>query len=344
MKRTAILAALAVVIAGTAVYWWVHHFAWTPPNELRLYGNLDLRQVNLAFNGNERIETVLVREGDRVEEGQVVATMETQRLKAAEAQVRARVEAQRQVVARLENGTRPQEIDQARANVNAAKADLKNSRLNYERLKKSAGGGATSQQDMDTAKAALDVAEAKLDVNQKALDLAVIGPRKEDIAEARATLLSSKAEHEVSERLLSYATLVSPTNGVVQNRILEPGEMASPQRAVLSIAITDPKWVRVYAEEPDLGKIRMGMTATVTTDSFPGKEYAGWVGFISPVASFTPKTVETTELRSSLVYEVRIFVKDPADELRLGMPATVRIPLTGQDSHNGGGATENGGG
>ena len=342
MKRAAILIVLAVVIAGAAFYWWVHHFAGTPLRELQLHGNLDLRQVNLAFNGNERIETVLVQEGDRVATGQVVATMETQRLRAAEAQVKARVEAQRQVVARLENGTRPQEIDQARANVNAAKADLTNSRLNYERLKKSAGGGATSQQDMDTAKSAMEVAEAKLDVNQKALDSALIGPRKEDIAEARATLLSSRAEHEVSERLLSYATLVSPTNGVVQNRILEPGEMASPQRAVLSIAITDPKWVRVYAEEPDLGKFHTGMTASVTTDSFPGKNYEGWVGFISPVASFTPKTVETTELRSSLVYEVRVFVKDPADELRLGMPATVRIPLTGGDLHDGGDTTKNG--
>ena len=144
-------------------------------------------------------------------------------------------------------------------------------------MKKSAGGGATSQQDLDTAKAAFEVAEAKLRVNQKALDLAVIGPRKEDIAEARATLLADEAEFAVSRQNLAYATLVSPTNGVVQNRILEPGEMASPQRAVLTIAITDPKWVRVYAGEPDLGKIRMGMTATVTTDSFPGKNtMAGW--------------------------------------------------------------------
>jgi HlyD family secretion protein len=344
MKKAMIFIALAVMIAGAAVYWWVHHSAGTSPNELQLYGNLDLRQVNLAFNGNERIETVLVWEGDRVEKGQVVGTLEMKRLEATAAQAKARVEAQRHVVERLVNGTRPQEIDQARANLNAAKADLTNAQLNYERLKKSAGGGATSQQDMDTAKAAFEVAEAKLRVNQKALDLAVIGPRQEDISEARATLLSNEAGFAVSKQDLAYATLVSPTNGVVQNRILEPGEMASPQRAVLTIAITDPKWVRVYAEEPDLGKIRLGMTATVTTDSFPSKKYDGWVGFISPVASFTPKTVETTELRTSLVYEVRIFVKDPADELRLGMPATVRVPLTGIEPNDGGSATENRGG
>ncbi|MGA3115427.1 MAG: efflux RND transporter periplasmic adaptor subunit [Syntrophobacteraceae bacterium] len=344
MKKAMILIVIAVMIAGAAVYWWVHHFAGTSPDELRLYGNVDLRQVNLAFNGNERIETVLSREGDRVKKGQVVGTLEMERLTATAAQAEARAKAQRHVVERLENGTRPQEIDQARANLNAAKADLTNAKLNYERMGKSAGGGATSRQDLDTAKAAFEVAEAKLRVNQKALDLAVIGPRKEDIAEARATLLADEAELAVSRQNLAYATLVSPTNGVVQNRILEPGEMASPQRAVLTIAITDPKWVRVYAGEPDLGKIRMGMTAAVSTDSFPGKKYDGWVGFISPIAAFTPKTVETTDLRTSLVYEVRIFVKDPADELRLGMPATVQIPLTGGDSQNGGGSTENRGG
>lgn len=344
MKKIIMLIMLAAVIGGAAIYWWVHHSAGTSPDELVLYGNLDLRQVNLAFNGNERIETVMVQEGDRVEKEQVVGTLEMERLKATVAQAEARAESQRHVVERLENGTRPEEIDQARANLNAAQADLTNTRLNYERLKKSAGGGATSQQDLDAAQAAFEVAEAKLRVNQKALDLAVIGPRKEDIAEAGATLLAYKADLAVSKQNLVYATLVSPTNGVVQNRILEPGEMASPQRAVLTIAITDPKWVRVYAGEPDLGKIRMGMTATVTTDSFPGKKYDGWVGFISPVASFTPKTVETADLRTSLVYEVRIFVRDPADELRLGMPATVQIALTGGDSHKGGGATENRGG
>ena len=344
MKKPLLLAVLAAVIAGAAVTWWVLHPTGVPPNVLQLYGNVDLRQVNLAFNGSERIETVLAWEGDRVEKGQVVGTLEMDRLKASVAQAEARADAQRHVLERLENGTRPQEIDQARANVNAAQTDLTNTRRTYERLKKSAAGLATSQQDLDAAQAAFEVAEARLRVNQKALDLAVIGPRKEDIAEARATLLADEAELALSKRNLAYATLVSPTNGVVQNRILEPGEMASPQRAVLTIAITDPKWVRVYAEEPDLGKIRMGMPATITTDSFPGRKYDGWVGFISPVASFTPKAVETTDLRTSLVYEVRIFVKDPADELRLGMPSTARISLTGADSHNGGDLAENRGG
>jgi HlyD family secretion protein len=113
--------------------------------------------------------------------------------------------------------------------------------------------------------------------------------------------------------------------------------MASPLRPVFSLAITDPKWVRAYVSEPDLGKVRPGMAASVAVDSFPGRRFDGWVGFISPVAEFTPKAVQTEELRTSLVYEVRVFVKDPADELRLGMPATVTLPPEQGNPKAGGG-------
>jgi HlyD family secretion protein len=173
----------------------------------------------------------------------------------------------------------------------------------------------------------LDVAEAKLAVNQKALDLVLIGPRKEDIAQAEAQLSANQAQLAFLRRQLADADLLAPTVAVVRTRLMEPGEMASPQKPVFSLAITDPKWVRAYVSEPDLGKVQPGMTASVMVDSFPDERFDGWVGFISPVAEFTPKPVQTSELRTSLVYEVRVFVKDPSDVLRLGMPATVYLPL-----------------
>ena len=111
--------------------------------------------------------------------------------------------------------------------------------------------------------------------------------------------------------------------------------MASPQKSVFSLAITDPKWVRAYVAEPDLGKLRTGMTASVVVDSFPDRRFEGWVGFISPVAEFTPKTVQTEELRTSLVYEVRVFVKDPSDQLHLGSPTTVHLPPNGDAPSSG---------
>ena len=103
--------------------------------------------------------------------------------------------------------------------------------------------------------------------------------------------------------------------------------MASPQQPVYTLALTDPLWVRAYVPGPELGKLRPGMRAVVTTDSYPDARYRGWIGFISPTAEFTPKAVETTEVRTSLVYQVRVFVCNPQDQLRMGMPATITIPL-----------------
>jgi HlyD family secretion protein len=318
---------LVLAIAGW--FWWSARRG-DDSNELKLYGNVDLRQVEVAFHNSERIATVLVQEGERVRKGQLLARLDTARLEPRLAQVEAQTSAQRAVVQRMRNGSRPEEIAQARANLEAAKAEVVNARSQHERLRSAAefsGGRAVRQQDVDNAKSALQVAEAKLIVSQRALELSVAGPRKEEIAEAEARLRASEAEAALLRQQLADSQLLSPVDGVVRTRVMEVGEMASPQRAVFALAITDPKWVRVYVAEPDLGKVRHGMTAAVSVDSFPDRRFEGWVGFISPVAEFTPKSVQTEELRTSLVYEARVFVKDPDDQLRLGMPATVSVPL-----------------
>jgi membrane fusion protein PltH len=331
MKRSRlILVLVGIACLGGGFAWWWFHRPNHNKNELVLYGNVDLRQVMLAFNNNERISEVLVQEGDRVYKSQVLARLDTSRLEPQVAQAEAMAKAQKHVVERMHNGSRPEEIGQARANQESAKADAANARQHYERFTKLAPSGAVSKEDLDNAKAALDVAEAKLAVNQKALDLVLIGPRKEDIAQAEAQLLAQEAQLAFLRRQLADAELLAPTTAVVRTRILEPGEMASPQRPVFSLAIIDPKWVRAYVSEPDLGKVQPGMTASVMVDSFPDQRFDGWVGFISPVAEFTPKPVQTSELRTSLVYEVRVFVKDPSDVLRLGMPATVYLPLAAE--------------
>jgi len=320
---------MTLVLAGIAAgsTWWLTSGS-EPARDLMLYGNVDLRQVALAFNNSERIAAVLVQEGDHVERGQVLARLDGSRLEPQVAQAEARVAARRHAVERLHNGSRPEEIAQARANVASAKADATNARGQYERLgtlaHNSAGRG-VSQQDLDNAKAALDVAEAKLAVNQKVLDLAIVGARKEDIGQAEAELRADEAQLAFLRQALADIQLVAPIDAVVRTRLMEPGEMASPQKSVFSLAITDPKWVRAYVAEPDLGKLHTGMTASVVVDSFPDRRFEGWVGFISPVAEFTPKTVQTEELRTSLVYEVRVFVKDPSDQLHLGSPTTVHL-------------------
>jgi RND family efflux transporter MFP subunit len=258
---------LLVVLAAVAIGFGLGRY-WgnskKQQNRLVLYGNVDLRQVDLAFNNNERITEVLAQEGDRVKRGQLLARLDTSRLKPEAAE---------------------------------AKADLVNAKQQWSRLTALAElttGRAVSQQDLDSAKAALDIAQARL---------------------------------TVSDRKLADAELVSPCDAVVRSRLLEPGEMVSPQRPVFNLAITDPKWVRAYISESDLGKVHEGMKASISTDSFPNRTIPGWVGFISSVAEFTPKAVETADLRPNLVYEIRVFVKDPQDEMRLGMPATVTLEL-----------------
>jgi HlyD family secretion protein len=299
-------------------------------SRLVLYGNVDLRQVDLAFNNSERIAEVLVQEGAKVARGQVLARLDTSRLKPQAASAEAVVEAQQAVVEKLHHGSRPQEIAQAQASVASARADQVNAQQQWTRLAALTDvttGRAISEQDLQSAKAAMDSSLARLEVAQKALDLAQIGPRKEDIAQGEAQLRADQSQLELLRRQLADSELVAPSDAVVRSRLLEPGEMVSPQRPVLNLAILDPKWIRAYVSESDLGRIHSGMRASISTDSFPARTFSGWVGFIASVAEFTPKTVQTAELRSSLVYEIRVFVQDPHDEMRLGMPATVLLQL-----------------
>jgi HlyD family secretion protein len=329
MKKRIVIRALVVssVAAGAAVLYLDRR---PGTNELVVQGNVDLRQVDLPFKDNERIVEVLAQEGDRVRAGQVLARLDVERLRARIAEARAQVSAQQEVLRRLKNGSRPEEIAQARANVDSASADAENAERQYNRLlsiSRVAGSRAVSESDVDEAFASLRVMRARLVNARKGLQLSIAGPREEDIAEAQAQFDAANAQLELLLRQLADAQLVSPTDAVVRSRLMEPGEMASPQRPVFSLAVTDPKWIRAYVSESDLGRLKPGMSAEVTTDTEPDRPLPGWVGYISSVAEFTPKTVQTEELRTRLVYEVRVFVKDPRDELRLGMPATVHLNL-----------------
>ena len=133
------------------------------------------------------------------------------------------------------------------------------------------------------------------------------------------------AAHAATYVQKDKATLRAPTAGVIRQRLLEPGEVAAPERPVLTLTLTNPKWVRAYVSEPQLERVKLGQAAEVESDGSPGAPLPGWVGFVSPEAEFTPKSVETEDLRPALVYEVRVFVHDEEDRLRLGMPVSVRV-------------------
>ena len=319
MKKLVILLVL-LAAAGTAVWLIYRKTPSGPEDKAVLYGNVDLRQVDLAFLISERIDSVLVDEGDTVVPGQKLATLETVRLRQA-------ADEARQNYLRVKNGPRAEEIAQARANVQAAEATLNNAGMRSKRLEALAATKSISRQEADDAVASRQVAAANLDVARKQLELLLAGSREEDVAQALAQYNQAKASLTIREQNLKDAVLYAPGNGVVRNRILEKGDMASPQKPVYNISLNHTKWVRAYLTESQLGKVKPGFSATVRNDSFPDTGFKGTVGFISSVAEFTPKNVETPDLRTALVYEVRIIVDDPDNRLRLGAPATVTIPL-----------------
>ena len=328
-KKIAPALVAILILSGIAIgiWWWQSHQNSQTKDMLILHGNVDIREVQLAFNDKDRITEILVEEGDRVSKGQLLATLDSRRLTQAVEAAKARVASQAALVSRMVAGTRPEDIRNARSEMEAAKVEFQDLEKTAKRIEFLATKELVTNQERDDARARADAARARWKAASETFKLAVAGPRKEDIASAKATLDADKAELALAQRELVDASLYAPSDGIIEDRLLERGDMASPERPVFTLALSDPLWIRAYISEPDLGKIHLGMKAIIQTDSFPDKSYEGWIGYISPKAEFTPKSVETREVRTSLVYQVRVFVCNPQDELRLGMPATVMVPL-----------------
>ncbi len=191
---------------------------------------------------------------------------------------------------------------------------------------------AKNQGQVAAQEAALKNTKATLKRHQILVKSQAVSNQKLDDATASHNiayhgLQTNRAELALAEQDLIDSKLYAPQDGVIQDRILEPGDMVTPQTPVYTLALDNPVWVRAYLPEKSLGLIQLGMKAWIYSDSYPNKPFSGWVGFISPTAEFTPKTVQTTELRTQLVYQVRVYACNPNHRLRLGMPVTVQISL-----------------
>jgi HlyD family secretion protein len=324
--RWAVAAGLLAVGLGVAVWFYLLHL---PHDEgwLVLQGNIDVRQVNLAFKVEGRIESLAVDEGDAVTAGQVVATLDKRYFHDDLRAARARRDNAAATLARLEHGSRPEEIAQARAQLGKQQANLTLARGNLKRGEELVPIGGISKEDLAQRRQAVEVGEANVKYYQQALRLAEIGPRQEDIDAARAQFHQEEAAVIQSERRLADSDLIAPGPGVILTRAREKGAIVQAGETVFTLTLASPVWVRTYVNETDLGRIRPDMAAEVRTDSAPGKIYPARVGFISPTAEFTPKTVETRELRTDLVYRLRVIVDNPDGGLRQGMPVTVALNL-----------------
>lgn len=333
MKKALIAgAAILLVLVIGGLLWW-HHRSAQDQDHMVLNGNVDIRQISLAFDGNGRVLQLRADEGDQVKAGQVLGLLDTRTLALQAAQAQAQIDVQQQNLLRLQHGSRPQELAQARSRLAAAEASATKAAQDLARLQdiaaKSQGHG-VSPQDLDSARSNAQVTRAQANEQQQALRLTELGPREEEVAGAEAQLKASQAQLAVYTHQINEGELVAPADAIVRSRLLEPGDMATPQRPVFTLALAQPKWVRVYVSETQLALVRSGMAASVTTDTHPNQPVQGTIGFISSTAEFTPKNVQTEELRTSLVYEVRVLVRDPNNALRLGQPATVRIDVSAE--------------
>ncbi len=323
MKRTAILALGAVVLGGIA--WFVHARFNTGDTEGLLFGNVEIRQVDLAFNSEGTVTEMLKREGDGVHAGEAIAKLDEATWQSATRLAEARRDAAQAGLTRLLNGSRPEDILQARANVAAARAMVANSDVTMRRQQALGLTQATPQQAVDDARRVLDTANAQRALSEAALAEAVNGPRAEDIDIARAQLREAEATLSLAQTNLAHTVLHAPSEGVVMTRVIEPGTVVMPTSVVYSVAITGEVWVRAFVPETMLGRVAPDAHVRLFTDARPDRAYDGRIGYVSPTAEFTPKTVETPELRTQLVYRVRIRITDPDSLIRQGQPVTIAL-------------------
>ncbi|WP_428561629.1 MAG: secretion protein HlyD [Solidesulfovibrio sp. DCME] len=328
MRRKSLWLLVGLVVCGLA--WYAASRNGHRTDGLRLYGNVDIRQVDLAFRVPGKIAAVRVDEGDRVSAGDVVAELDGQPYAESLAKATAERDVALAAMNKYHAGSRSEDIAQARAQVAQLEAQVENADRLARRRHSLLRSDAVSVEESESAGYSRDALRAEREKARKALALQLAGFRAEDVAAAEASYRSAQASADLAATDLADTRLVCPSDGRVLSRVREPGAVVAAGTTVLSVSLDKPVWVRAYVPEPDLGRVHLGLPVQVFTDSRPDAPYAGTVGFISPVAEFTPKNVETEALRTDLVYRLRIVIEAPDDGLRQGMPVTVRaVPQPG---------------
>jgi HlyD family secretion protein len=325
MKRRVVL--IVVVLAALlGWYFWQRSNALDIHAAFNIYGNVDVHQVELAFRVSGKLSELKAQEGDRVKAGDILATLDHEPFNNDVAAATADAAAARAQFSKLTHGYRVEEVAQAQASVRQRESDIQNANQTLARLKQLASQQLATAQQIDDASARVRTAEALLASAKELLRMLTRGSRQEDIAAQEALLAAANARLAKAQLALSDSTLTAPTAGIIAVRAREAGAIVQAGQTVYSVALIDPVWIRAYVPEPRLGRMQPGMKVTLTTDSSPGKQYEGTVGFISPEAEFTPKNVQTEQVRDSLVYRVRIITNDPDNVFRQGMPVSVHVP------------------
>lgn len=326
MKK--LLLALVLLAATVAIGWQFRGKLRKTDDSLKLYGNVDIRGVDLGFRVAGRLQEVLKDEGDEVKTGDLLARIDRQPYEHDLARAEAELAGAEADLLLKKTGHRAEEIEQARALLAAGRVVHMEAGRVRERHASLLGTGGTSQQNLESAQAALDEAEQNVKAAEAKLKLLEAGFRAEEIAAAGARVAQAKAARATAMLRLQDTELKAPSDAIVLTRALEPGAIVQAGATAISLSLENPVWVRAYVHERELGQVPPGTKVLLTTDSRPDKAFHGKVGFVSPRAEFTPKSVETPELRTSLVYRLRVVVEDSDGSLRQGMPVTVALDPT----------------
>lgn len=321
-KRLVAIVILLIVLAagGTAA----RYYFWNKAQQnFRIFisGNIETTEVDLSFRLSGQIKLLDAEEGTSVKKDQVVAELDTDTLEALRGASKAQIAANRAILDELEEGTRIEEIEAARALKKAAESRMEFARDEYQRYLPLYKEGAISPSFFDTKQMAYQVAVQDLNNAAERLREAVKGPREQQIRAARARLDQATWDLNKIELDIDHSTLRCPISGVILVKANEIGEVVLPGATVATVAEIDEVWLKGYVSEKDLGDVKLGQKAEITIDTFPEKVYPGVVTFISPRAEFTPKNVQTKEERVKQVYRVKVTLPNPEHELKIGMPA-----------------------
>ncbi len=390
MKKKIIIILLVLAAAGAGAYAYFGGFGRTPDNRIMVSGNIELTEVNIAFKTAGRLIERDVDEGDTVKKGQIVARLDRDQLTAqrdreaaglasAEAQLtqaetalewekatltgdveqrKADLASNESRLAELKNGSRPQEIQEARAAVESAQSELDRAKRDWDRSQTLYKNDDISTAQYDQYRNRWESADAALKQAKQRGALVEAGPRAEvidaaagqvekargalkmseantleiqrraqELVRLRAEIARSRASVALIDSQLADTIAYSPVDGVVLVKSADPGEVLGVGTTVLTVGDIDHPWLRGYINETVLGKVKVGSKARVTTDSYPGKTYEGKVTFISSEAEFTPKQIQTQEERVKLVYRIKIELDNPRRELKSNMPADAEIVL-----------------
>lgn len=323
-KRPIILIpiALGAIVLGVLA---IRRVGAVNPDVIRVSGNIEVTAAQVSFKIPGRVIQRLVSEGESVTNGQIVARLEQVELEQEMAMRRADAQSAEAVLAELEAGTRPEEIEQAEAALAVVRAEAQRMAAEFARQKDLFDQKVIAPREFEAVQAASSATSAKVREAEARLTLLQKGPREETIRAASARLEQTRQAVALAETRLTYATLTAPLSGMVLAEGVEDGEYVVPGTPIVTVGDLMNVWLRGYINETDLGRVKIGQTVRVTADTYPGKVYEGRLAFISSQAEFTPKNVQTTRERVKLVYRIKVDIANPNQELKPGMPADADI-------------------